>query len=172
MIAVIFEVIPRQGAKQEYLDLAAQLRPTRKARRLHLDRALAACLTKEDLSLSFLARRGRGERCETLAGHREAQARGRGGVFAIPAARRGRDPDYGMNERKQAPQDSRSSALWLRQAQLDPRSRLNPLEIRDQVVDALQPGVDAEATVLVRPLGRRCAPRAVEGHGERLESAP
>ena len=49
-------------------------------------------------------------RWRNLAGHREAQARGRSGVFAdyrlrIASVVR----DYGMTDRAEAPQDSRSA---------------------------------------------------------------
>ena len=41
MIAVIFEVWPKPEHKQEYFDLAAELRPVlRNHRRLHLGRAV------------------------------------------------------------------------------------------------------------------------------------
>ena len=50
------------------------------------------------------------KRWRNFAGHREAQVRGRGGVFADYRLRvAGVIRDYGMNERGQAPKDSRAA---------------------------------------------------------------
>ena len=112
MIAVIFEVIPAPGKKQEYLDLAAQLRPDLEKLDGFISVERFASLTDENklLSLSFWRDEEAVRRWRNLARHREAQARGRSGVFAdyrlrIASVLR----DYGMADRAQAPQDSRSA---------------------------------------------------------------
>ncbi len=110
MIAVIFEVVPAPGKRQEYLDLAAQLRPELDKLDGFVSIERFASLSDEHkiLSLSFWRDEDAVKRWRNLESHRAAQARGRGGVFAqyrlrVAAVIR----DYGMNERKEAPQDSR-----------------------------------------------------------------
>jgi len=112
MIAVIFEVIPAPGKKQEYLDLAAQLRPDLEKLDGFISVERFASLTDENklLSLSFWRDEEAVRRWRNLARHREAQARGRSGVFAdyrlrIASVVR----DYGMTDRAEAPRDSRSA---------------------------------------------------------------
>jgi heme-degrading monooxygenase HmoA len=112
MIAVIFEVVPAPGRKQEYLDLAAQLRPDLEKLDGFISIERFASLSDENkiLSLSFWRDEDAVRRWRNFAGHREAQARGRSGVFADYRLRvAGVIRDYGMSERKQAPQDSRSA---------------------------------------------------------------
>jgi heme-degrading monooxygenase HmoA len=111
MLAVIFEVTPAPGRKEEYLDLAAQLRPELEKIDGFISVERFASLTNENkiLSLSFWRDEEAVRRWRNLAGHREAQARGRSGVFAdyrlrIASVVR----DYGMTDRAEAPQDSRS----------------------------------------------------------------
>jgi heme-degrading monooxygenase HmoA len=114
MLAVIFEVIPAPGRKQEYLELAAQLRPELEKIDGFISVERFASLTDENkiLSLSFWRDEEAVRRWRNLAGHRDAQARGRSGVFAdyrlrIASVVR----DYGMTDRDEAPQDSRSAHL-------------------------------------------------------------
>jgi heme-degrading monooxygenase HmoA len=111
MLAVIFEVTPAPGRREEYLDLAAQLRPELEKIDGFISVERFASLTNENkvLSLSFWRDEEAVRRWRKLAGHREAQARGRSGVFAdyrlrIASVVR----DYGMTDRAEAPQDSRS----------------------------------------------------------------
>ena len=114
MIAVIFEVVPAPGRKQEYLDLAAQLRPDLEKLDGFISIERFASLANEDkiLSLSFWRDEDAVRRWRNFAGHREAQARGRSGVFAEYRLRvAGVIRDYGMNDRAGAPQDSRSVHL-------------------------------------------------------------
>jgi heme-degrading monooxygenase HmoA len=114
MIAVIFEVVPAPGRKQEYLDLAAQLRPDLEKLDGFISIERFASLANEDkiLSLSFWRDEDAVRRWRNFAGHREAQARGRAGVFAEYRLRvAGVIRDYGMNDRAGAPQDSRSVHL-------------------------------------------------------------
>jgi len=112
MIAVIFEVIPAPGRRQEYLDLAAQLRPELEKIDGFISVERFASLTDETklLSLSFWRDEDAVRRWRNLETHRAAQARGRSGVFAEYRLRvAGVIRDYGMTERKQAPHDSRSA---------------------------------------------------------------
>jgi len=112
MLAVIFEVIPAPDRREEYLDLAAQLRPELEKIDGFISVERFASLTNENkiLSLSFWRDEEAVRRWRNLAGHREAQTRGRSGVFAdyrlrIASVVR----DYGMTDRAEAPQDSRSA---------------------------------------------------------------
>ena len=110
MIAVIFEVVPAPGRRQEYLDLAAALKPELERIDGFISVERFASLTDESklLSLSFWRDEDAVKRWRNLESHRAAQARGRGGVFAQYRLRvAGVIRDYGMNERKEAPQDSR-----------------------------------------------------------------
>ena len=112
MIAVIFEVVPAPGKRQEYLDLAAQLRPELDKLDGFVSIERFASLSDEHkiLSLSFWRDEDAVKRWRNLESHRAAQARGRGGVFAQYRLRvAGVIRDYGMNERKEAPQDSRKA---------------------------------------------------------------
>jgi heme-degrading monooxygenase HmoA len=112
MIAVIFEVIPAPGRKQEYLDLAAELRPQLERQDGFVSIERFASLTDEGkvLSLSFWRDEEAVKEWRRFDGHRLAQARGRNGVFAdyrlrVASVLR----DYGMSEREQAPADSREA---------------------------------------------------------------
>src|SRR5580765_6234935 len=108
MIAVIFEVVPAPGRKQEYLDLAAQLRPDLEKLDGFISIERFASLASEDkiLSLSFWRDEDAVKRWRNFAGHRKAQASGRSGVFAEYRLRvAGVIRDYGMNDRAEAPQD-------------------------------------------------------------------
>src|SRR3954447_1428508 len=84
MLAVIFEVVPAPGRKQEYLDVAASLRPELEAIDGFISVERFASLTNEGkiLSLSFWRDEDAIQRWRTREAHRLAQGRGRGGVFA------------------------------------------------------------------------------------------
>jgi len=112
MIAVIFEVLPAPGRKEEYLDIAAALRPELEKQDGFISIERFASLTNEGkvLSLSFWRDEEAVKNWRRVEGHRLAQARGRGGVFAdyrlrVASVVR----DYGMQEREQAPADSREA---------------------------------------------------------------
>jgi len=112
MLAVIFEVVPAPGRKQEYLELAAELRPELEKIDGFISVERFASLTDRSklLSLSFWRDEEAVQRWRNLACHREAQARGRSSVFAdyrlrIASVLR----DYGMTDRAEAPQESRSA---------------------------------------------------------------
>lgn len=111
MIAVIFEVVPAPGRRQEYLDLAASLRPELQKVDGFISIERFASLTNEGkvLSLSFWRDEEAVKRWRKFEGHRAAQAKGRGGIFAdyrlrVASVVR----DYGMTDRAQAPADSRA----------------------------------------------------------------
>jgi len=110
MIAVIFEVLPAEGRKQEYLDLAASLRPELEKIDGFISIERFASLSSEGklLSLSVFRDEVAVEAWRNVEAHRLAQAKGRAGIFSdyrIRVASIVRD--YGMRDRAQAPQDSR-----------------------------------------------------------------
>ena len=110
MIAVIFEVWPAPGRKQEYLDLAAGLRPLLEKIDgfISIERFESLGEPGKLLSLSVFRDEAAVERWPQLEKHRNAQALGRDGVFRDYRLRvAGVIRDYSMNERAQAPQDSR-----------------------------------------------------------------
>ena len=111
MIAVIFEVQPAEGRRQQYLDTAAALKPAleRIDGFLSVERFQSLTDPGKLLSLSFWRDEQAVQAWRTLEAHRGAQAAGRSGVFAdyrlrVAAVLR----DYGLNERDQAPPDSRA----------------------------------------------------------------
>ena len=111
MIAVIFEVIPAEGRKEEYLDIAASLRPILEKIDgfISVERFQSLTDPKKVLSLSFFRDEEAVREWRNTIAHRGAQAKGRAGIFAdyrlrIASVIR----DYGMNERDEAPADSRA----------------------------------------------------------------
>ena len=111
MIAVIFEAMPAPGRQQEYLDLAAGLRPQLEKMDGFISIERFASLTNEGkiLSLSFWRDEHAIRRWRSVEAHRAAQAKGRGGVFSdyrlrVASVIR----DYGMSDRAQTPADSRA----------------------------------------------------------------
>lgn len=110
MIAVIFEVWPEPDRKQEYLDLAASLRPLLEQVDgfISIERFESLSEPGKILSLSVFRDEAAVARWRQLEQHRSAQAQGRGGIFRnyrlrVASVIR----DYGMTERAQAPRDSR-----------------------------------------------------------------
>lgn len=111
MIAVIFEVEITEGRKDEYLDIAAQMRPMLNQIEgfISVERFQSLTDPKKILSLSFFEDEAAVARWRTLIQHRGAQAQGRAGIFAdyhlrIASVIR----DYGMFDRDQAPKDSKA----------------------------------------------------------------
>lgn len=111
MIAVIFEVWPHPEAKQEYLDLAASLKPLldQVDGFISIERFQSLSDPGKLLSLSFFRDEEAVAQWRRLEAHRGAQAAGRAAIFAdyrlrIAAVLR----DYGLHERAQAPADSRA----------------------------------------------------------------
>lgn len=110
MIAVIFEVLPEEGRRQEYLDLAAALRPRLEAIDgfLSIERFASLSQPEKVLSLSFWRDEAAVAQWRNLEPHRAAQKRGRAEIFAdyrLRIAEVARD--YGKTDREQAPADSR-----------------------------------------------------------------
>jgi heme-degrading monooxygenase HmoA len=111
MIAVIFEVWPAEGRKQDYLDLATSLRPLleRIDGCVSIERFESLVEPGKILSLSFFRDEAAVQAWRTTMEHRAAQAQGRAGVFRDYHLRiAGVVRDYGMHEREQAPADSRA----------------------------------------------------------------
>jgi heme-degrading monooxygenase HmoA len=112
MIAVIFEVEPAEGRRDEYLDIAADLRPLLDGIEgfISVERFQSLTNPEKILSLSFFADETAVQRWRAMAVHRKAQAEGRSGVFAGYRLRIAHViRDYGMNDRAQAPEDSRTA---------------------------------------------------------------
>jgi heme-degrading monooxygenase HmoA len=110
MFAVIFEVIPREGRKQAYLDAAAALKPLLAEVDGFISVERFQSLTDPDklLSLSFWRDEAAIAQWRNIERHRQTQQFGREHAFADYRLRvAGVLRDYGMNEREQAPQDSR-----------------------------------------------------------------
>src|SRR6202142_1483717 len=111
MIAVIFEVWPRPEHKQEYLDLAAELRPILETIDGFISIERFESLTEKGkiLSLSFFRDEAAVEAWRNIPQHRRTQAKGRATIFENYHLRiAGVIRDYGMNDRAQAPKDSRA----------------------------------------------------------------
>ena len=110
MIAVIFEVEPSAGRKDEYLAIAAQLKPllAQIDGFISIERFESLTQPGKILSLSFWRDEAAVENWRNQEAHREVQAAGRAGIFATYRLRVAQVlRDYGMNERAEAPADSR-----------------------------------------------------------------
>lgn len=110
MIAVMFEVWPTDGRSVEYFDLAAFLREdlVKIDGFLSIERFESLTTKGKYLSLSFWRDEEAIRTWRNFEKHRKAQIMGRGGVFAdyrlrVASVVR----DYGMQERDNAPEDSR-----------------------------------------------------------------
>ncbi len=109
MIAVIFEFTPAEGRMPDYFELVAQLKPELDKAEgfISLERFESITTPGKYVSLQFW----RDDECvrkwRNVQLHRQAQAKGRGGIIAdyrlrIAAVVR----DYTRDERSQAPGDS------------------------------------------------------------------
>jgi heme-degrading monooxygenase HmoA len=112
MIAVIFEVWPAEGRKDDYLRLAAMLREDLD----HVDGFISVerfqSLTDPAklLSLSFWRDEASVNAWRNNPRHRSTQAAGRGGIFADYRLRIGAIVrNYGLTDRAEAPTDSREA---------------------------------------------------------------
>lgn len=111
MIAVIFEVWPREGQRDAYLKRAAALRPLLdEIPGFHsVERFESLTEPGKLLSVSFFEDEAALKHWRNLPDHRAAQAAGRGRHFAdyrLRVAEVARD--YSMTRRDEAPEDSRA----------------------------------------------------------------
>ncbi|MGH6966782.1 MAG: antibiotic biosynthesis monooxygenase family protein [Phenylobacterium sp.] len=110
MIAVIFEVIPKEGRRQDYLGMAAELRPLLGGIDgfISIERFESLTEPGKVLSLSFWRDEAAVVAWRNLEPHRHAQAAGRHAVFRDYRLRIAQVVrDYGMTDRAGAPADSR-----------------------------------------------------------------
>ncbi len=110
MIAVIFEVIPHPARKQNYLDMAAEMRSLVDQIDGFISVERFQSLTNPDkiLSLSFFRDEAAVDAWRKLTKHRTAQKAGRGEFFRDYHLRIAHViRDYGMFERDEAPDDSK-----------------------------------------------------------------
>jgi heme-degrading monooxygenase HmoA len=109
VIAVIFEVWPKPGHRQDYLDIAASLRPKLAEIDgfISIERFESLTEPGKILSLSVFRDEAAVAAWRKLEAHRRAQARGRNELFADYRLRiAGVIRDYGMKDRAAAPADS------------------------------------------------------------------
>jgi heme-degrading monooxygenase HmoA len=111
MHAVIFEVWLKDEGRQEYLDIAAALRPTLEKMDgfISIERFQSLSDPGKILSLSFWRDEAAVAAWRRVERHRAAQAAGRAGIFRdyrlrVASVIR----DYGLDAREQAPADSRA----------------------------------------------------------------
>lgn len=110
MIAVIFEVVPREGLREDYLATAARLAPLLDGIDgfLSIERFESLGRPGKILSLSYWRDEAAVAEWRALGEHRTAQADGRTRIFEDYRLRiAGVVRDYGMFERDEAPADSR-----------------------------------------------------------------
>ncbi len=113
MIAVIFEVEPREGHLEPYLDIAAALKPELEQVDgfISVERFSSLTTPGKYLSLSFWRDEDAIRDWRNRAHHRQAQSKGRRDHFAgyrlrIASVIR----DYGMFDRDEAPADALDKA--------------------------------------------------------------
>ena len=111
MIAVIFEVTPKNGKKDQYLDMAATMRPMVQQIEgfISVERFQSLTNPGKLLSISFFEDDAALDRWRNVTAHRSVQSKARSEIFEdyrlrISHVIRG----YGMYERNQAPEDSKN----------------------------------------------------------------
>lgn len=110
MIAVIFEAFPAGGKWQEYLDIAAQLRPELNKIEgfISIERFQSMANPEKVLSLSFWENEESVKQWRNIELHRQAQQAGRQSVFNDYRLRvTNVVRDYGMTNRTESPADSK-----------------------------------------------------------------
>jgi heme-degrading monooxygenase HmoA len=110
VIAVIFEAQPNPGRRDAYLDAAARLRPLLEKIDgfVSIERFESLTTPGRILSLSFWRDEAAVEAWRNVEEHRRIQAAGRQSIFADYRLRVADViRDYGLNDRAQAPEDSR-----------------------------------------------------------------
>ncbi len=109
MIAVIFEFTPAPGRFADYMELVGQLKPELDKAEgfISLERFESITTPGKFVSLQFWRDEESVRRWRNLQQHREAQKKGRGGIFASYRLRiAGVLRDYTMDQRDGAPRDS------------------------------------------------------------------
>lgn len=108
MMAVIFELEPKEGKRAEYLDTAAALKSELELIEgfVSIERFESLGSPGKLLSLSFFEDEAAVKRWRTYAAHRAAQQKGRSRIFTdyrlrVAEVKR----DYGMFDRDQVPTD-------------------------------------------------------------------
>jgi heme-degrading monooxygenase HmoA len=112
MIAVIFEVFPKEDKKLEYLQLAADMRPLVEQIDgfIKVERFQSLTDPSKLLSISYFENDAAVERWRKLSKHRKMQTKGRNEIFdgynikVLQVIR-----DYGMKDRDEAPEDSKEN---------------------------------------------------------------
>jgi heme-degrading monooxygenase HmoA len=109
MIAVIFEFTPVPGRFPDYMALVETLKPelAKADGFISLERFESITTPGKFVSLQFWRDEASVQKWRNVQKHREAQKRGRAGIFAsyrlrIASVAR----DYSMDEREEAPRDS------------------------------------------------------------------
>ena len=111
MIAVIFEAFPAKGKWDEYLDIAVRLRPelNKIAGFISIERFQSMTHPEKVLSLSFWEDEESIKQWRNIELHRAAQKEGRNSIFDDYRLRIAQvQRDYGMTDRVQAPDDSKT----------------------------------------------------------------
>ena len=111
MIAVIFEVWPKPDQRDRYLDAAARLKPLLAGIDgfISIERFESLTEPGKILSLSIWRDEAAVEKWRQVEQHRRTQEAGRKAIFRDYRLRVADVlRDYGMNERDQAPADSRA----------------------------------------------------------------
>jgi len=110
MLAVIFEVIPKAGHKNEYLNIAAELKKSllKMEGFVSIERFQSLTDHNKVLSLSFWQDEASVKAWRTLTCHRDAQEKGKNSVFdhyrlRVASVIR----DYTLLDREQTPEDIR-----------------------------------------------------------------
>ena len=109
MIAVIFELKANEGYQQEYLDIAAELKPllSEISGFISIERFQSLSDPNKLLSLSFWEDEVAIQQWRNLESHRMAQYKGRNSIlqhYRLRVAHVLRD--YGLAERNSSPEDS------------------------------------------------------------------
>lgn len=110
-IAVIFEVVPAEGKKETYLEIAAALKSEliKIEGFVSIERFQSFSDPNKVLSLSFWESEEAIREWRNLEIHRDAQSKGRKGIFKdyhLRVAHVVRD--YGMFDRNEVPEDSKA----------------------------------------------------------------
>ena len=109
MIAVIFEFTPAEGRAKDYFDLVAQLKPELDKAEgfISLERFESITAPGKFVSLQYWRDEESVAKWRNVQLHRQAQAKGRGGIFASYRLRVATvSRDYTKDDRSQAPKDS------------------------------------------------------------------